>query len=235
MEEYKALEKNIKITTWLPPEMVTLRPQEKMRITFVDGAFQLYGHQKEARHIIRKMRAYFRTRYDLEDHPEDKKTDWKIGDVCVSKIDNNWYRAKVIEMSNTKRYAAVIYVDLGNIRVVDILDLRIPTAFANQPSLAIRMVLESVIPPKGNKVFPHPTLEAIQEEIVYWNTGYVKVTSTRKVKTFPIPIKLYLVNKNGEREEYEDFGQTLLNCELADTGDVDILSPHYTLYARTGN
>ena len=234
MEDVKPTENDKEITTWLPPSMVTLC-ETKMRMTFVDGAFQLYGHQNEARHIIRTMRAHFQTRYDLENHPEDLKTEWSAGEVCVSKLGDHWYRAKIIEMNNTRRHAAIIYVDLGNVREVDISDLRIPRAFANQPILAIRMVLVSIIPPHGNKVFPDHTLEAIQEEIGYWNTGYVKVTSTRIVTTFPIPVKLYFVLKNDERKKYENLGKILLEHKLADNGDIDILNPHYKLHARVGN
>ena len=127
-----------------------------------------------------------------------------------------------------------MYVDLGNVREVNISDLRIPNAFASQPILAIRMVLESIIPPNGDKVFPDHVLEAIQEEIGYWNTGYVKITSTRKVLTLPIPVNLHLVHKKRGSEEYENFGQTLLQCGLADTGEVDILNPEYDLHARVG-
>ena len=43
-----------KITTWLPPTMVTLC-DTNMRMTCVDGAFQLYGHPKEAMQKIRSV------------------------------------------------------------------------------------------------------------------------------------------------------------------------------------
>ena len=222
-----------KITTWLPPSMVTLC-DTKMRMTSVDGACQLYGHQNKARHIIRSMRAHFKKRYDLEDHPEDLKTQWSVGEVCVAKFGDHWYRAQIIEMSTSMRAVAIIYVDLGNIREVDISDLRIPRAFAKQPILAIRMVLESIIPPNGDRVFPDHTLEAIQEEIGYWNTGYVKVTSTRKASTMPIPVNLQLVQKMEESEKHEDFVRTLLECGLADIGAVDVFNPDYNLHARVG-
>ena len=222
-----------KITTWLPPCKLMLR-DTKMRITFVDGAFQLYGHQKKARHIIRSMRAYFKARYDLEDHPEDLKGEWSVGEVCVAKFDDQWYRAQIVEMSTNRRDVAVIYVDLGNVRQVNISDLRIPNAFGNQPILANRMVLESIIPLNGDKVFPDHVLEAIQDEVGYWNTGYVKITSTRMVSTMPIPVKLHLVHRRGENEEQENFGQTLLECGLADNGEVDILKLEYNRHARVG-
>ena len=127
-----------------------------------------------------------------------------------------------------------MYVDLGNVRTIDTSDLRIPRDFANQPILAIRMVLESINPPNGDKVFPDHVLEAIQEEIGYWNAGYVEVTSTRKVSTLPIPVKLHLVKKKGEIKELEDFGLTLLECGLADIREVDVLNPDYSLHARVG-
>ena len=222
------------ITNWLPPCMVTLC-NTKMRITFVDGACQLYGHQKEARHVIRTMRAHFKRRYDLEDHPEDLKVVWSVGEVCVAKFGNHWYRAQIIEMSTTKREVAVIYVDLGNIRTIDTSDLRIPRHFANQPILANRMVMESIVPPNKDKFFSDPTVQAIQEEIGYWNIGSVKVTSTRNVSVYPIPVNIYLTPKTGESEEHENLGQTLLKCGLADNGYVDVLNPEYSHHAREGN
>ena len=227
-------EKVVDITTWLPPNMV-MPCNTKMRMTFVDGALQIYGHQKEARLTIRTMRKHFKTRYDLEDHPEDLKVEWNDGEVCVTKLGDHWFRAQIIEMSTSRREAAVIYVDLGNVRIVNTSDLRIPRDFADEPMLAIRMVMDTIIPPNGDKIFAEHTIQAIQEEICYWNAGYVKVTSTRKVSAFPIPVKLSLVLKKGESKEYENFGQTLLECGLADNGEVDILNPDYDLHARVTN
>ena len=223
-----------KISTWLPPCMFTLCDTE-MRMTFVDGAFQLYGHEKRARHIIRSMKASFRARYDLEDHPEDMKVEWSVGEACIAKFGEHWHRAQIIEMDNTRRNVAVIYVDLGNVREVDITDLRIPRAFANQPILAIRMVLESINPPNGDRIFSDHTLEAIQEEIGYWNAGYVMVENTREVSSFPIPVKLYLMQKKGESEGYDNFGGILLKCGIADEGEIDLLNPDYKLHARIGH
>ena len=220
-----------KISTWLPPTMVTLC-ETNMRITCVDGAFQLYGHPKEAMQKIRSMKAFFKSRYDTENHPEDSKTYWNVGEICVARFGQHWYRAKIIEMNNTRRYAGVVYVDLGNVRKVDILDLRIPRAFADLPILAVRMVLESTIPRNDDKVFPHDTLEAIQEEIGYWNTGYVKVTSTKMVNAFPIPIQLYLTQKKGEIEKKENFSRILRRCGLASKGEVNLSNPDFNLYAR---
>ena len=226
----KTSDQNQKITAWLPPTMVTLC-DTNMRMTSVDGAFQLYGHPKEAMQKVRSMKAYFKLRYDIQSHPEDSKTNWNVGEVCVARFGEHWYRAKIIEINNTGRYAGVVYVDLGNVRKVDILDLRIARAFGDQPILAIRMVLESTVPANDDKVFPHHTLEAIQEEIGYWNTGYVKVTSTREVTTFPIPVKLYLIQK-GKVEKKENFSRILRRCGLANKGEVNLSNPDFSLYAR---
>ena len=231
MEAVDVTDKVEKITTWLPPSMVTLS-DTKVRMTAVDGASQLYGHQKEAKNKIRSMKACFKERYEVEDHPEDLKTEWSVGEVCVAKLGEHWYRAQIVEMNNTRRYAGIIYVDLGNVREIDISDLRIPRAFAKQPILAIRMVLESVIPTNGDKAFPPHTLEAIQEQIGYWNAGFVKVTSTRKVSAFPIPVKLYLVQDKGESVRKENFGRTLRRHGLADKGEVNLSNPDYKLHAR---
>ena len=220
-----------KITKWLPPSVVTLS-DTLMRITAVDGAFQLYGHQKEAMLKIRSMRSHFKARYEGEDHPEDMKTHWNVGEVCVAKFGDHWYRAKILEINNTGKYAGIIYVDLGTVRAVDITDLRIPRAFAEQPILAIRMVLDSIIPADGEGTFLCDTLEGIQEEIGYWNVGYVKVTSTREVASFPIPVKLYIFEKNGESERKENFGRTLRRVGLAVKGEVNLSNPKYKLHAR---
>ena len=119
------------VCSWLPPTMPRLG-DSKIRMTYVDGAFQLYGHDKKNRHLIRTMRAYFDATYSLEDHPEDSQKEWRLGEACVAKIDGHWYRAKVIEVSLDRRDVGVIFVDLGNVRKVKSEDMRIPREFGNQ-------------------------------------------------------------------------------------------------------
>ena len=86
------------VTNWLPPCMLEMSDDEsamiKMRITSVDGACQIYGHPKNARHQIRAMSAYYEAIYDLDDHPEDSKEEWMLGEACVAKFDDDrWFRA----------------------------------------------------------------------------------------------------------------------------------------------
>ena len=123
------------VSHWLPPNMIMLGDNESamIRITAVDGVFQFYGHLKEAKYQIRSMRNYHDGIYDeLVDHPEDSKEGWRLGEACVAKRDNHWYRAQVVDMSQSTRKVLVLYVDLGSVREVDIKDLRIPRAFQNK-------------------------------------------------------------------------------------------------------
>ena len=119
------------VCSWLPPSIPRLG-DFKIRITYIDGVFQVYGHDRKNRHLLRTMRAYFAAKYNLEDHPEDSQIEWRLGEACVAKLDGHWYRAKVIEVSLDRREIGVIFVDLGNVRKVNAEDIRIPREFGNQ-------------------------------------------------------------------------------------------------------
>ena len=117
----------------------------KVRITHVDRAFQLYGyeshsvrqpsfhthpfnlsifrHHRSDKTILSQMKAYFAA-YELEDGEEDVKEAWSVGEACVARMGNEWYRAQVVEINGTE--AGVIFVDLGNVRRVAYRDLRVP-------------------------------------------------------------------------------------------------------------
>ena len=69
------------------------------------------------------MKAYFAA-YELEDGEEDVKEAWSVGEACVARMGNEWYRAQVVEINGTE--AGVIFVDLGNVRRVAYRDLRVP-------------------------------------------------------------------------------------------------------------
>ena len=124
------------VAHWLPPQMLRssdwISDMMKIRITFVDGSFQIYGHQKNNKHLLRRMKDYFASIYNLEDCPEHCKEEWAVGDACVTKLGNCWYRAQVIEVDQIGKEVAIIYVDLGNVSKVKCVDLRIPRAFGDQ-------------------------------------------------------------------------------------------------------
>ena len=90
------------------------------------------------------------------------------------------------------------------------------------------MALDSLIPPNGLKFFSEESINAIQEELVYWNAGELKACQSRDTTEFPIPIKLY--RRNGKT--WEDFGQYLIDHGLANFGDVDFSHPDFKLNAR---
>ena len=77
---------------------------------------------------------YFRDMYKQWDDPEDSKEVWTVGEACVAKLEdaNRWYRAQIVEVSQWNKEVAVIFVDLGNVRSVNIRDLRIPRAFGDK-------------------------------------------------------------------------------------------------------
>ena len=122
------------VSKWPSPRMLKTKDTDfiKMRITSVDGAFQLYGHQKTSRHEIREMSAHFRDIYNFKDRPEDSKDEWRMGEACVAKLGDRWYRAQVVELSHWSTEVAIIYVDLGNVRRVNREDLRIPRSFGDK-------------------------------------------------------------------------------------------------------
>ena len=108
-----------------------------------------------------------------------------------------------------------------------------------QPTLAIRMVLESIIPPNGDRDFSDRALEEIQEEIGYWNAGSLKIvraTSYRSVIDYsdrsPIPIKLYFRQKRGDSVVWKNYGKDLVGRHRAAFGGIDLRSQDYFLHSR---
>ena len=72
------------------------------------------------------------------------------GDIILAlyREDAIWYRAKVLTVRENK--ISVIFIDYGNVEVVDIMDARLsPPELKQYPSLAVRCVLEDVNP-SGN-------------------------------------------------------------------------------------
>ena len=132
------------VCSWLPPTM----PQEmdiKMRMTHVDGAFQFYGHNKNHRHFIRSMKAYYDVTYKFEDHPENSKKEWRLGEPCVAKMGSHWYRAKVIETDHYSNEVGVIFVDLGNVQKVNCEDLRIAREFDSLVCITFIHVIDKIL------------------------------------------------------------------------------------------
>ena len=78
------------------------------------------------------MSAHFRDIYNFKDRPEDSKDEWRLGEACVAKLGDRWYRAQVVELSHWSTEVAIIYVDLGNVRRVNREDLRIPRSFGDK-------------------------------------------------------------------------------------------------------
>ena len=105
----------------------------KVRITAIDGCFQLYGHLRSARHDFRRMKDIFHERYELHYHDEDVKEDWKLGEACIAKNsdDGLWYRAMVVEKSEAGIEIGILFVDLGCVRSVFVGELRIARAFGD--------------------------------------------------------------------------------------------------------
>ena len=250
------------VLKWLAPRILKITDKvfREMRITAVDGAFQLYGHLRSSARDMRKMKGYFRHRYELLDQPEDSKEEWRLGEACVAKLqdttdgNDNWYRAQVVELDEWNSEAGIIYVDLGTVRTVKYADLRIARAFGDkvcdayfnftnqsksrgyindfglfQPILAIRMVLESIIPPNGH--YSYEELEKIQKELVYWNAPPIEIAiARREVTSFPIPIKLYY--RNYENHTWDNYATSLVERGLANYGSVDLWKFDYLLHAR---
>ena len=53
------------VSRWLPPHMIMMDDQESamLRITSVDGAFQIYGHEVKDKYKIKSMKSYFDSIY----------------------------------------------------------------------------------------------------------------------------------------------------------------------------
>merc|ERR1712038_77737 len=101
------------------------------------------------------MRAYFST-CELEEDEDDVKETWSVGEACVARLGEEWYRAQVIEVNGTD--AAVVFVDLGNVRRIAKRNLRVPRAYGDQPILAFRMILDSVVAPDDRASFNERTI-----------------------------------------------------------------------------
>ena len=125
------------VSKWLAPRMLKISDGVfiKMRITAVDGAFQIYGHLRSSGREMRKMKALFHDRYQVQDHPEDSKEEWRVGEACVAVLHDvlngnlGWYRAQVVELYEWTSEVGIIYVDLGIVRTVKYSDLRVARAF----------------------------------------------------------------------------------------------------------
>ena len=95
--------------------------------------------------------------------------------------------------------------------------------------MAIRMVLESIVPPSGQ--FSNHVLEAIKEEVVYWNACHMKIWISRlEVTSFPIPVHLYYQNQ--VTREWHNYGDSLVERGIAQYGMIDITRFDYLLHAR---
>ena len=97
------------------------------------------------------------------------------------------------------------------------------------------MVLDGIIPPNGDKDFSDRTLRAIQDEIGYWNAGVLKIANSKEwlPSTFPVPVNLYQLRKNGEgKEKWANFGQSLIDRGLADFGYANVPRGLYSDHAR---
>ena len=99
----------------------------------------------------------------------------------------------VLQVSPDKKEFGIIYVDLGNVRSVKSEDLRIPRAFGDKPILAVRMVLDHVIPPNDDEYYTEHSIRAIEDELTYWKAGTVTVVRSRLeiLTRFPLPVHLY--------------------------------------------
>merc|ERR1712241_838520 len=128
------------VRRWVPPCIPAVSDKEStmtiIRVTYIDGSFQIYGHLKKDVNLLRSMRTYFSSIYDIEDRPEDSKDFWMPNEACLAKLHDKWYRAQVLEVSPDKKKVGIIYVDLGNVRSVKSEDLRVAHAFADKPMLA---------------------------------------------------------------------------------------------------
>ena len=228
------------ISQWLPPCIPivsdNLSAMTEIRVTYIDGSFQIYGHLEKDVNLLRSMKNYFSSIYDYEDCPEDYKENWRPNEACVAKFNGkSWYRAKVLEVSPDRKEVGIIYIDLGNVRTVKSVDLRIPRAFGDQPILAVRMVLDHTIPPNYGEYFSEQSIKAIEEELAYWKVGITKIVRSRlkSPASIPLPVHLYLRQEMHDgKEEWHNYGLSLIDRGLADYGEVDISSMKYLLHAR---
>ena len=122
------------VRRWLPPRMPKVDSKyTKVRITAVDGCFQVYGHLRSARQDFKLMKVAFHERYELCYHDEDVKEEWKLGEACIAKNsdDSQWYRAQVVQIVEGSIEIGIIFVDLGCVRSVFRTDLRVARAFGD--------------------------------------------------------------------------------------------------------
>ncbi|KAK2840140.1 hypothetical protein Q5P01_013880 [Channa striata] len=111
-----------------------------------------------------------------------------IGQACVARYDNLWYRAQVIGHPGGRK-VEVLYVDFGNKNILSVSDLRkIKDEFFALPSLAIHCCLSEVIPLHGGSW----SEACIDRFISLAHQKLVTIVATaRAAKTEPLPVNLF--------------------------------------------
>ena len=96
----------------------------------------------------------------------------------------------------------------------------------------MRMVLELIIFPHEDRAFSEWAALTIQEEICYGAAGTVLIKRSKEVSKFPIPVKMYCLQKKGKNVEYENYDKTLVERGWADFGEIDLTNPIYAMHGR---
>ena len=87
---------------------------------------------------------------------ESSNTKFKVGDYCSAKftIDNQWYRAQILQISPTK--ATVRYIDYGNVESISISSIRALLeihSIKNLPPQAVKVELAHIDFPDDDEYF----------------------------------------------------------------------------------
>ncbi|KAK2905757.1 hypothetical protein Q8A73_009700 [Channa argus] len=132
-----------------------------------------------------------------------------IGQACVARYENLWYRAQVIGHPGGRK-VEVQYMDFGNKNILSVSDLRkIKDEFFALPSMAIHCCLSDLIPLDGETWSDACTNRFISLA----HQKLVTIVATGKVpKTEPLPVKLF---ESGLDGPLVDIAELLVKEELA--------------------
>uniref|UniRef100_A0A673AY12 Ring finger protein 17 n=1 Tax=Sphaeramia orbicularis TaxID=375764 RepID=A0A673AY12_9TELE len=132
-----------------------------------------------------------------------------IGQACVARFDDKWYRAQIIGLPGGRR-VEVLYVDFGNTKILSVCDLRkIKDEFFALPSMAIHCCLSDLVPLDAETWSD----ACITRFMSLADQKLVTIEATRKVpKSEPLPVKLFESDLNGH---LDNIAEMLVKEELA--------------------
>ncbi|XP_070568958.1 RING finger protein 17-like isoform X2 [Ptychodera flava] len=119
-------------------------------VTYVDSDCMIYGHEiKEGNETLMRVMDNLQVKFEGS-KPLPNDYDWRLGQACSAKFkdDEQWYRAKILDITDTG--IEVIYIDFGNTEIVDRSHLRDEVVDIDIPQHCLECVLHGITPNSGS-------------------------------------------------------------------------------------